>query len=84
MVVEEGGDGRLEEIAEEGARGCVGACRVPDVAIEMHGVCRLLGIQGFVGEGGHGLGRLLGGLLYRVGTWLGVAVCAVGYGGSVG
>ena len=29
MVVEEGCDGRLEEIAEEGA------CRVPDVAVEM-------------------------------------------------
>ena len=35
MVVEEGCDGRLEEIAEEGARGCVGACRVPDIAVEM-------------------------------------------------
>ena len=36
MVVEEGCDGRLEEIAEEGARGCcVGACWVPDVAVEM-------------------------------------------------
>ena len=43
MVVEEGGDGRLEEIAEEGARGCVGARRVPDVAVEIDGhsrVCR--------------------------------------------
>ena len=37
MVVEEGGDGRLEEIAEEGARGCVGARWVPDVAVEVAG-----------------------------------------------
>ena len=56
MVVEEGGDGRLEEIAEEGARGCVGACWVPDVAVEI--VCRLMGIQGFVGGVGHGAGHL--------------------------
>ena len=35
MVVEEGGDGRLEEIAEEGARGHVGARRVPNVAVKM-------------------------------------------------
>ena len=34
MVVEKGCDGRLEEIAEEGARGCVGACRVSDVAVK--------------------------------------------------
>ena len=33
--MEEGSDGRLEEIAEEGARGCVGAHWVPDVAVEM-------------------------------------------------
>ena len=37
MVVEEGGDGRLEEIAEEGARGCVGARWVPDIADEVAG-----------------------------------------------
>ena len=35
MVVEEGCDRRLEEIAEEGARGCVGVCRIPDVAVEV-------------------------------------------------
>ena len=35
MVVEEGGDGRLEEVAEEGARGCNGARWVPDVAVKL-------------------------------------------------
>ena len=35
QMFKEGCDGRLEENAEEGARGCVGACRVPDVAVEM-------------------------------------------------
>ena len=33
--VEEGCDGCFEEITEEGARWCVGACQVPDVAVEM-------------------------------------------------
>ena len=48
------------------------------------GVCRLMGIQGFVGGGGHGAGRLREGRLCRVGTWWDVAVDAVGCGGSVG
>ena len=50
----------------------------------LDGVCRLMGIRGFVGGGGRGVNRLLGVLLCRVGTWLGVAVYAVGCGGSVG
>ena len=41
-------------------------------------------IQWFVGGGGRGGGRLLGGLLCRVGTLLGVVVCAVGCDGRVG
>ena len=43
-----------------------------------------MGFQGFVGGEEHGAGRLIGGLLCRVGTWWGVAVGAVGCGGSVG
>ena len=35
MVVEKGCDGSLEEVAEESARWCVGACRIPDVAIDV-------------------------------------------------
>jgi hypothetical protein len=35
MVVEEGCDGCLKEVTEEGARGCVGACRISDVAVEV-------------------------------------------------
>ena len=35
MVVEEICDGGLEEISEEGARGCVGACQIPDIAVEV-------------------------------------------------
>ena len=35
MVVEEGCERRLEEIAEEGARGCVGVCRIPNIAVEV-------------------------------------------------
>ena len=35
MVVEKGCDGSLEEIAEEGARWCVGVCRIPDVAVDV-------------------------------------------------
>jgi hypothetical protein len=35
MVVEEGCDGRLEKVAEEGARECVGACRIPDIVVEV-------------------------------------------------
>ena len=35
MVVEEGCDGCLKEVAEEGARGCAGACRIPDVAVKV-------------------------------------------------
>ena len=43
-----------------------------------------MGIRWFVGGGGRGGGRLIGGLLCRVGTLLGVAVCAVGCGDRVG
>ena len=35
MVVEKGCDGSLEEIAEEGARWCVGVCWIPDVAVDV-------------------------------------------------
>ena len=35
MVVEEGGEGRLEEVTEEGTRGGVGVCRVPDVGVNV-------------------------------------------------
>jgi hypothetical protein len=35
MVVEEGCDGCLKEVVEEGARGCVGACWISDVAVEV-------------------------------------------------
>ena len=35
MVVEEGSEGRLEDIPEEGAGGCVGARWVPYVAVKV-------------------------------------------------
>ena len=47
-------------------------------------VCRLMGIRWFVSGGGRGGGRLIGDLLCRVGTGLGVAVCAAGCGDKVG
>ena len=37
MVVEESGDGCLEEVPWEGARGCIGACRVPYVVVDVPG-----------------------------------------------
>ena len=43
-----------------------------------------MGIRWFVGGGGREGGRLRAGLLCRVGTWWGVVVGVVGYGGSVG
>ena len=46
--------------------------------------CRLMGIRWFVGGGGREGGRLIGGLLCRVGTVLGVAVCVAGCGDRVG
>ena len=35
MVVDKGCDGRLKKITEESARGCVGACWIPDVAVKV-------------------------------------------------
>ena len=35
MVVEKSCDGGLEEVAEESSRWCVGACWVPDVAVDV-------------------------------------------------
>ena len=35
MVVKKGCDGSLEEIAEESVRWCVGACWIPNVAINV-------------------------------------------------
>ena len=35
MVVEKSCDGGLEEVAEESSRWCVGACWIPDVAVDV-------------------------------------------------